>query len=87
VESYKYAYSEALFRLPAKQQELLIAIANAGNAEAVTSAKFIKKHSLTSSSSVQSALKGLLDKDFVTHERGTYQVYDKFLVSWINKNF
>lgn len=87
VESYKYAYSEALFRLPAKQKELLIAIAKEGNAEAVTSAKFIKKHSLTSSSSVQSALKGLLDKDFVTHERGTYQVYDKFLVSWINKNF
>lgn len=87
VNSYKYAYSETLFRLPAKQKELLIAIAKEGNAGAVTSAKFIKKHSLTSSSSVQAALKGLLDKDFVTHEKGIYQVYDKFLVIWLNENF
>lgn len=87
VNSYKYAYSETLFRLPAKQKELLIAIAKEGNAEAVTSAKFIKKHSLTSASSVQAALKGLLDKDFVTHEKGIYKVYDQFLVIWLNENF
>ncbi len=87
VDSYKYAYSEALFRLPAKQKELLIALAKEGIAEAVTSAQFIQKHSLTSSSSVQAALKGLLNKDFVTYEKGTYRVYDKFLVIWINENF
>lgn len=87
VNSYKYAYSETLFRLPSKQKELLLAIAKEGSAEALTSAAFIQKHSLSSSSSVQSALKGLLDKDFVTHEKGVYQVYDKFLALWLNQNF
>ncbi len=87
VNSYKYAYSETLFRLPTKQKELLVAIAKEGDAQAVTSAKFIKKHRMSSSSSVQSALKGLLDKDFVTHEKGAYQVYDKFLAIWLNKNY
>lgn len=87
VNSYKYAYSETIFRLPAKQKELLIAIAKEGKAQAVTSAKFVKKHRMSSSSSVQSALKGLLDKDFVTHEKGAYQVYDKFLAIWLNENY
>lgn len=87
VNSYDYSYSETLFRLPARQKELLIAIAKEGNAKGITSADFVKKHSLTSSSSVQAAIKGLLDKDFVTLERGTYRVYDKFLSFWINSNY
>lgn len=87
VKSYKYTYSEILFRLPAKQKEVLIAIAKEGNAKAVTSAKFIKKHSLSSSSSVQSALRGLLEKDFITHKKGSFQVYDKFLAIWLNENY
>lgn len=87
VNSYKYAYSETLFRLPGKQKELLIAIAKEENAKAITSAKFIKKHRLSSSSSVQAALKGLLEKDFITSENGVYQVYDKFLALWLNDNY
>ncbi len=87
VESYKYTYSEILFRLPAKQKEVLIEIAKEGDAKAITSAKFIKKHSLSSSSSVQSALRGLLEKDFIKHEKGSYRVYDKFLAIWLNENY
>lgn len=87
VNSYDYSYSETLFRLPARQKELLIAIAKEGNAREITSAEFVKEHSLTSSSSVQSAIRGLLDKDFVTLERGAYHVYDKFLSLWINCNY
>lgn len=87
VQSYKYAFSETIFRLPAKQKELLIAIAREGNAKAITSAAFVRKNSLTSSSSVQAALKGLLDKDFVTLEKDAYRVYDRFLAIWINENF
>lgn len=87
VSSYKYTYSETLFRLPGKQKELLIAIAKEQEAKALTSAKFIKKHRLSSSSSVQAALKGLLEKDFITYEKGSYQVYDKFLAIWLNENY
>ncbi len=87
IESYQYAYSEILFRLPEKQKELLIAIAKEGKASAVTSGNFIKKYKLVSASSVQAGLKGLLEKDFVTHELGIYQIYDRFLRIWLLENY
>lgn len=78
IDSFKFTYSEILFRIPEKQKELLIAITKEGKAKAITSAAFIKKYKLSSSSSVQSALKGLLEKDFITQELGIYQIYDQF---------
>jgi len=87
IESYKYVFQEMLFRLPAKQKELLIAIAKEGEAHAITSGDFVKKYGLTSASSVQSALRGLMEKDFITVESDTYQVYDQFLNSWIRDNY
>lgn len=87
IDSFKYPYSELLFRLPEKQKELLIAIAKEGKAKAITSGAFIKKYKLASPSSVQSALKGLLEKDFVTQEQGTYQIYDQFLGIWLTENY
>lgn len=86
IDSFKYVYSEILFRMPEKQKELLLAIAKDGKAQGLTSAVFIKKHKLTSASSVQSALKGLLEKDFVTQEQDTYQIYDRFLGIWLKEN-
>ena len=85
--SYKYTYQEILFRLPERQKELLIAISKEGAARAVTSGEFVQKYSLPSPSSVQAALKGLLEKDFVTHEQGVYRIYDKFFGIWLNKNY
>ena len=45
--------------------------------------KFVRKHKLISSSSVNSALKGLLEKDFVTMDKNMYCVYDHFFVLWL----
>lgn len=87
IDSFQYAYSEILFRLPEKQKELLIAITKEDEARAVTSGAFVKKYKLTSASSVQSALKGLLEKDFVTQELGGYQIYDRFLGIWLRENY
>ncbi len=87
LESYQYAYSEILFRLPEKQKELLIAIAKEGRATSVTSGNFIKKHSLASASSVQAGIKGLLEKDFITQEQGSYRIYDRFLNIWLVENY
>jgi hypothetical protein len=87
IDSFRYTYSETLFRLPEKQKELLIAIVKEGNAQALTSGAFVKKYKLTSGSSVQAALKGLLEKDFVTKESGIYKIYDKFLGIWLLENY
>lgn len=80
-----FAYQSLLYQLPAKQKSLLIAISKAGKAQSVLSSAFIRKYRLSSTSSVQSALKGLLEKDFVTLEEGAYEVYDKFFALWLNR--
>jgi hypothetical protein len=87
INSFQYAYSEMLFRLPEKQKELLIAIAKEQKAKALTSGNFVKKHHLSSSSSIQAALKGLLEKDFITKEIDEYLVYDRFFGIWLKENY
>lgn len=87
LESMDYVYSEMLFRLSDKQKELLLAINNDNVATNITSSDFIKGHNLVSPSSVQSAIKILLEKDFVTFEQGTYRLYDRFLNIWLKERF
>lgn len=79
------AYQFLLYQLPAKQKELLLAISKAGKATAITSSAFVKKYRLPSPSSVQSAVKGLIEKDFVTVNKDTYEVYDRFFAIWLNQ--
>ena len=81
--SNSYTYESLLFQLPLKQKALLMAIAKAGKATSLTSSSFIKRYHLQSASSVQSAVKGLLDKDFITMHLGVYEVYDKFFAQWL----
>ena len=87
IESNKYTYSENMFRLPDKQGKLLIAIAKDGKVLASTSSDFVKKHNLTSASSVQAALKGLIEKEFVTRDENGYVVYDKFFEIWLKEKY
>ena len=85
LRSNEFTYQSMLFQLPPKQKELLIALSKAGKAEAITSTKFIQRWHLSSSSSVQSAIKGLLDKNFVTTTLGVYEVYDRFFALWLTR--
>ena len=77
-----YAYSSLLYQLPPKQKEVLMAICKEGKVSGITASRFLKSYKLTASS-VQGAVKGLLDKDFITHELGTYSIYDKFFEIWL----
>lgn len=77
-------FREILSNIPEKQKELLYAIAKEGEVEQITSAKFIKRHSLTSASSVQSAIKKLLEKDLITEINKVFSVTDKLFAMWIN---
>ena len=87
VDSNNYTYSENMFRLPDKQGKLLIAIAKGSRVMSPTSAYFVKKYNLVSASSVQAALKGLIEKEFVTHDESGYTTYDKFLEIWLKDNY
>ena len=87
VDSYRFNYQETLFRLPERQKELLVAIAKEGNAKSSTSGEFVKRYSLTSPSSVQAAVKGLLEKDFITLFNGSYSIYDKLFEIWLRESY
>ncbi|MDO9615349.1 MAG: ATPase, partial [Bacteroidota bacterium] len=76
-------YQSTLSLLPERQKEILYAIAKEGKASGITSGPFIKKHGLLSQSSVQTAVKQLLDKEIITSEENVYEVYDRFFGLWL----
>lgn len=75
-ESMYYGLSE-------RQRSTLKAVAAEGKAKQTQSVAFIKKYGLTSASSVQSAIRQLMDKDLVTTEKGSYRVDDRFFGFWL----
>ncbi|MCM1041890.1 MAG: ATPase [Bacteroides sp.] len=76
-------FREILSNIPEKQKELLYAIAKDGEVSRLTSADFIKRHRLMSASSVQSAMKKLLEKDFITEINKVFSVTDKLFAMWM----
>lgn len=78
-------YESILYQMPEKQKVVFMAIAQEGEAKNISGSAFVKKYKLTSSSSVLSAVKGLLEKDFITVNQGVYSVYDLFFNLWIQK--
>lgn len=85
-------YRNKLSQLTPKPKELLIAIARDIHGTRVTSGDFVKRHHLTSSSSVQSAVKQLLEGDWISffaNEKGdkVYFIPDRFFALWLRCNF
>lgn len=79
-------YETLLRQIPEKQRNVFIAIAVEGEVENVTGGAFARKYRLPSTSSVNSAIKGLLAKDFITQAKsGGYQVYDKLFALWLRR--
>ena len=83
LEFYAPFFKQVLSETLEKQKKLLYAIALDGEAEGITSATFIKRHSLDSASSVQAAAKRLLEKDLITKEDKAYRLTDRFFTLWI----
>jgi hypothetical protein len=78
-------YEALLCQMPEKQRNVFIAIAIEGEVANVTSGAFIRKYHLPSTSSVNSAVKGLLAKDFITQGKNGYQAYDKLFALWVKR--
>jgi len=85
IEDNGHAYSRMLSQIPVRQKELLYAIAKEGKAEKITGSTFIKKHALLSASSVQAAMKKLLDLDLITMDDGCYTIPGRFFSLNIKK--
>ena len=78
-------YAELLRQMPEKQRNVFLAIAAEGQVKSISGGKFVHKYHLPSTSSVVSAVKGLLEKDFITQTDNVYSVYDRFFQLWLEK--
>ena len=87
VNGQEMAFRTLMDTIPSKQKEVLLAVAKDGEAQNITSAAFVRRHRLSSPSSVQSATKALLNSDLLTQDNGVYRVYDYFLSAWLKTCF
>ena len=85
IDNNAVIFREILSNIPEKQKVVLYSIAKDGEVQAITSSDFIKRHALTSASSVQSAVNKLLDKDYITCVNKVYSLTDKLFAMWINR--
>ena len=83
LDLYSEHYEMLFSQMSERQRLVFTAIALEGKAQNITGGAFIKKYQLWSASSVMSAAKALLDKDFVTQEENAYMVYDQFFALWL----
>ncbi|MBR0500131.1 MAG: ATPase [Bacteroidales bacterium] len=87
IKTYARTFQEQVNMFPESQKRLLIAIAKEGKAERVTSAAFCNRHFLKSPSTVQSALRALHEKGIVRRDGNTYSITNRFLGSWLAKEY
>lgn len=70
-----------MYQLTSKQKQVVMAIARERKVGAVMAQAFLRKYDM-GASTVQGAIKVLLDRDFVTNDDGSYQVNDKFFAQY-----
>lgn len=91
IQDKEHSFLTQLSLLNYTQKETLIAIAKDIEASEVTSAAFVKRHSLQSPSAVQNALRTLLNLQMVTYRQESrtkvYSVSDRFLQMWIARKY
>lgn len=72
--------------LTGKQKKLMAALSKEDHPE-VFSKNFLGKYGLGASSSIQKALKRLLEKDLVRQENNSYVILDLFFKKWIERTW
>ncbi len=87
VESRAPQYESLAQFLSSNQFNLLKAIASEGIVAEPTGGRFIRQHNMASASVVQSALRGLTEKEIVYRTPRGYIVYDRFMSIWLKRTF
>ena len=86
VDTKRFTFEDKYATLTEKQKAVIKAMANEYPSEvSPTSKDFIIRHNLKTASSVQTAMKGLMDKGIVNEWRGTKQISDLLFVLWLKK--
>ena len=91
IQDKEHSFLTQLSLLNYTQKETLIAIAKDAAASEVTSAAFVRRHSLQSPSAVQNAIRNLVNLQMITYRqegrKKVYSVSDRFLQMWIVKKY
>ena len=87
IQSKSPQYESLAQFLSSNQFNLLKAIASEGIVAEPMGSKFISKHNMASASIVQSALRGLIDKEIVYRTPRGYIIYDRFMSIWLKRTF
>lgn len=80
-----FIYQAIFAELTERQREIVRAVAAEGHALNMTSGQFVQKYRLRSASSVQSALKGLINKGIIGKEGEAYVINDRLFRCWVNQ--
>lgn len=83
LDEQETVYQSNLTLLTNNQVELLKAIATEGCVKSINAGDFIKRHHLKTPSSVNVALKSLLNKELIYQTSVGYIVYDRFFGKWL----
>lgn len=84
MERQRYVYETLWESMTQKQRRLLEGIAFEPHAQ-IYSLEFISKYELSRASTAQAALKKLLERDILDHDRDSYFITDRFFQLWIRR--
>ena len=86
VDSKRFTFEDRYASLTEKQKTVLLAIAAEFPKELnLTSQEFISKYNLKTASSVQTAVKGLMEKGILNESHGTKRPADLLFILWLKK--
>lgn len=82
---FHVTFQNILSHYSERQRALLIAVAKEQKVQGILSGSFIKRYRLNSSSSVQGALKPLLDNETIVRDGETYFIDNRFFSIWLSR--
>ena len=83
LERESYAYSALWESLTRSQRRVLIGLASEPAGAQIYGSSFVRTYGLASASTVQSAIRALLDRDLVDRNNGSFMILDRFFRLWI----
>lgn len=85
VSENEYNYQNLLAAYPSVSSRLIKAIAKEGIVSEVHAGNFISKYKLKAASSVNTALRSLINKEIIYKTDSGYIVYDRFFAIWLRR--
>ena len=82
---YNVTFQDLYVQYSERQRALLLAVAREGKVGEILSSEFMTAHNLRSSSSVQGALRPLIENEAIVREESGYYVGNRFFSLWMKR--